>query len=108
MSLDTLSWSALIVSLVTVVVLVVLIKRMNRNYMNSLRCVASHMAWLQDDPDLNRLCRAIRVTYPDLCAGLDYELHREASGIVISKWRNQYPEPDQEQIKRMLEAQKHD
>lgn len=108
MSLDTLTWSALIISLTTVVVLVVMIGRMNRNYRDSLRCVTRNIVEMQDDPDLRQLCNAIHAQYPDLCAGLDFELVKREKGAFVKKWMNQNPEPDQEQIKRMLEELKRD
>ncbi len=106
MSLDALTWSALVISLATIVALIVLIRGMNRRNQESLRCVARHMARMQDDPEMRQLCSVLHEQYPDLCVGLDFELTKGEKGAQVKKWMNQNPEPDQEQIKAMLEKLK--
>ncbi|HED15383.1 MAG TPA: hypothetical protein ENI64_00980 [Gammaproteobacteria bacterium] len=66
------------------------------------------MASIQDDPDLRQLCNALHDSYPDLCAGLDFELIQGEKGAQVKKWVNKNPEPDREQIKHRLEGLKRD
>ncbi len=105
MNADALTWSALIVALITVVVLFVLIQRMNR-YKDDLRCAVKHMHDMQHNEELHQLCLAIRQRYPDLCGGVDYELATGEQGAYVRKWMNKNPEPDREQIQRMLDELK--
>ena len=103
-AVDALTIAALIVSLLTVIALIVVTRKMNRDYQSRLRCAVRQLQKLHADPALRDLCSAIQSRYPDLCAGIDYELDTDGKSAHIRNWMNAHPEPSREEVNALLEG----
>ncbi len=112
MNFDSLTWSAIAVTFVTLLATIWVVRRSNQEHRENIRRVASHYALMLSSGDAIKLCKAIRKLHPEACPGLDYSLHVSNNGDAeITEWNHKQLVPTREQLQdaiRMLEDDKNE
>lgn len=98
MSFDALTISAILISLVLIVVVIALIRSSEQRNERRIRSVARQTSLVAEHSAVRELCRTIRRKYPEACPGLDFELSAEDGGARLKRWSLDAPPPSQAEI----------
>jgi|GEM_PF-2096731 len=107
MYFDSLTWTAIAINFVILIVIIRLIHNSNREHRASIRRIATQYALVLGSEDAIKICKAIKKINPDACPGLDYSLQINSNGDAnIAEWNQMQAAPTKEQLMdaiRMLE-----
>ena len=92
MSFDALTFSAVVITVV-ITVAIILVSRSNINNERKMRILAKHLMMLEGNDEARQLCKEIHQKYPELCVGLDFTLHESSDGVEIDEWKTRRPKP---------------
>lgn len=102
---DPLSISAILVSLVTVVAVLWLIRKSNRDQDQKLRAISNTHMGFHTHRTARELCTALQSKYPHLCPGLDYTIRVDnQERAFLEQWRPSVPRrPTDQELERILQ-----
>jgi hypothetical protein len=105
MSFDALTITALFIAVVTIGAIAVVNWRHQIRTDAQLREVARQAMLVTVDPEVRKLCQALRERYPRACPGLDYVVTKDAGGpAIIKQWYLDQPQPSTEEVKQILSS----
>ena len=93
MSYDALTISAVIIIAVFIYIIFIIGKNRAATEMK-MRILANNLVLLQSSKEAMEICRKIREKYPELCAGIDFTLKDDGSGVKLDEWNSSKPRPE--------------
>jgi hypothetical protein len=102
MYIDSLTVSAILVSLAVLVAVLVIVHRTRRQMREELRRFVSQQEHIRQNADCGEYCVAICKLFPASCPGIDFLVQDTDEGPRIAQWHMKVPPPRHEEIQRTV------